>query len=100
MPEGRIQVILEQLERLPLILASTSQSVKFETSKHKVIVVNDESTSPSRYDGEPPVEKSEGDVDPGSPAYVIFTSGTTGGLYDAFLFFELLKDCLVRDSGC
>ncbi|KAK0510133.1 hypothetical protein JMJ35_007527 [Cladonia borealis] len=78
MPEGRIQIILEQLDRLPLILASTSQSGKFETSKHRVIVVNDESTSPSRDGGELPVEKPKRDIKPGSPAYVIFTSGTTG----------------------
>ena len=86
MPEGRIQITLMQLERLPLILASASQSVKFETSKHKVIVVNDESTSPRRHDGELPVEKSGREIKPDSPAYVIFTSGTTGGLYNAFFF--------------
>ena len=83
MPEGRIQITLNQFDRLPLILASTSQSVKFETPKHKVIVVNDESKSPSCDGGELPVEKSERDIKPESPAYVIFTSGTTGGLFDA-----------------
>ena len=85
MPEGRIQLILEQLERLPLILASTSQSAKLETSEHKVIVVNEESTDPGRYDGEIAVENSERDIKPDSPAYVIFTSGTTGRSFDAFL---------------
>lgn len=89
MPEGRIQIILEQLDRLPLILASTSQAVKFETSKHKVIVVNDESTSPRRDGGEVPVEKSERGIKPESPAYVIFTSGTTGGLFDNFIFLKV-----------
>ena len=88
MPEGRIQIILEQLDRLPLLLASTSQSVKFESSKHMVIVVNDESTSPSRNGGELLVEKSERDIKPESPAYVIFTSGTTGELFDALTFVE------------
>ena len=88
MPEGRIQITLMQLDRLPLILASTTQSVKFETSKHKVIVVNDESTSPRRDGSELPFEKSERDIKPDSPAYVIFTSGTTGGLFDAFFPFN------------
>ena len=88
MPEGRIQIILEQLDRLPLILASTSQSVRFENSKHKVIVVNDESTSPGRNGGELLVEKSEKDIKPESPAYVIFTSGTTGGLIEYFILLE------------
>ena len=88
MPEGRIQIILEQLDRLPLILASTSQSGKFETSKHRVIVVNDESTSPSRDGGELPVEKPKRDIKSGSPAYVIFTSGTTGGLFNACNFLK------------
>ena len=85
MPEGRIQIILTQLERLPLVLASTSQSVKFETSKHKVIAVNDDSTEPKRDAGKIPVETFQRDIKPDSPAYVIFTSGTTGGLFDAFL---------------
>ena len=79
MPEGRIQIILEQLDKLPLILASTSQAGNFENSEHKIIVVNEESTSPRRDGGEMPVEKSERDIKPESPAYVIFTSGTTGG---------------------
>ena len=78
MPEGRIQTLLMQIERLPLILASTSQSVKFETSEHKVIVVNDKSTGPG------PgllVKKFQRDIKPDCPAYVIFTSGTTGGVF-------------------
>ena len=83
MPEGRIQIILEQLDKLPLILASTSQAGKFDASKHKVIVVNDESTSLSRDGDELPVEKFSRDIKPDSPAYVIFTSGTTGRLFDA-----------------
>ena len=83
MPEGRIQIILDQLDRLPLILASTSQSGKFETSKHRVIVVNDQSTSPSGDGGELPVKQSDTDIKPESPAYVIFTSGTTGGSFHA-----------------
>ena len=88
MPEERIQIILMQLERLPLILASTSQSAKFETSKHKVIVVDDKSTSPRCDDGGLLVEISERDIKPDSPAYVIFTSGTTGGLFEAFLLLS------------
>ena len=88
MPEGRIGIILEQLDKLPLILASTSQAGKFETSKHKVIVVNEKSTSPSRDGSELPVEKSERDIRPESPAYVIFTSGTTGELFDASSFLK------------
>ena len=78
MPKGRIQTLLMQLERLPLILASASQSVKFESSEHKVIVVNDESTNSGRGLS---VKKFEKDIQPDSPAYVIFTSGTTGGLF-------------------
>ena len=88
MPEGRIQIILEQLDRLPLILASTSQAGKFDASKHKVIIVNDESTGPSRDDGELQVEIPERDIKPEAPAYVIFTSGTTGGLFDACNFLK------------
>ena len=88
MPEGRIQIILEQLDRLPLILASTSQAGKFENSEHRVIVVNEEPTSPSRDGSELPVEKSERDIRPESPAYVIFTSGTTGELFDASSFLK------------
>ena len=98
MPEGRIRITLEQVERLPLILASTSQAVKFEKSEHKVIVVNDESTSPRHHGGGLPVEKSERDIKPDSPAYVIFTSGTTGGLLEAFLSLELLNVCFIRDT--
>ena len=78
MPEGRVQIILEQLDRLPLILASTSQAGNFKASKHKVIVVNDESTSPSHDGGKKPVKQSDRDIKPECPAYVIFTSGTTG----------------------
>ena len=99
MPEGRIQIILEQLDRLLLILASTSQSVKFETSKHKVIVVNDESTSPSSDGGELSFKLSERDIKPESPAYGIFTTGTTGGLFVALIFLEdwfYTRDGLLR----
>ena len=78
MPEGRIQTLLMQIERLPLILASTSQSVKFEASEHKVIVVNDKSTDPGHGLS---IKKFEREIQPDSPAYVIFTSGTTGGLF-------------------
>lgn len=91
MPQGHIQTILMQFERLPLIPASRSQSVKFESSKHKVIVVIGESTSPRPGDGELPVEKPERDIKPDLPAYVIFTSGTTGRLFDAFFPFIFEK---------
>ena len=77
MPEGRIQTLLGQIEKIPLILASESQSVKFEASEHRVIIVNDRSTSPGRGLS---IQKPERDVKPDCPAYVIFTSGTTGGL--------------------
>ena len=53
-----------------------------------VFVVNDESTSPSCDGGELPVQESERDVKSESPAYEIFTSGTTGGLFDALIFSE------------
>ena len=88
MPEGRIQIILEQLDRLPLILASTSQAGKFKNSEHRVIVVNEESTRPRRDGSELSVEKSERDIRPESPAYVIFTSGTTGELFNASSFLK------------
>ena len=87
MPEGRIRIILEQLDKLPFILASTSQAGKFEASKHKVIVVN-ESTSPSQDGGELTDHEYTRDIKPESPAYVIFTSGTTGELFDACNFLK------------
>ena len=90
MPEGRIQTLLMQIERLPLILASTSQSVKFETSEHKVIVVNDKSTNPGRG---LLVEKFERDIQPDCPAYVIFTSGTTGEFFLTYLLSP--NDCMI-----
>ena len=90
MPEGRIQTLLMQIERLLLILASTSQSVKFETSEHKVIVVNDKSINP----GHGLSVKKLGDIKPACPAYVIFTSGTTGRLLDGLFYLSSLNDCL------
>ncbi|KAL6716626.1 hypothetical protein ACLMJK_006194 [Lecanora helva] len=78
MPEERIQVTLMQLEKLPLILTSEDQSAKFENSKHKVKVVNDESTALRYEDRGLPLESFDRGIESHSPAYVIFTSGTTG----------------------
>lgn len=81
MPQDRIHMILEQLERLPLMLASTSQSGRFEASEQRTIVVNVESTDPGRGDdSKMPIEQAIKDIRPDSAAYVIFTSGTTGML--------------------
>lgn len=96
MPEGRIQTLLGQIEKIPLILASASQSVKFEASEHKVIVVDDDSTGPWRGLS---VSKSQRYIKPDSPAYVIFTSGTTGKLLDDSIYLSSLNDCLIRGTG-
>ena len=82
MPDGRIQMILEQLGSLPLILASASQSVKLKRFADLVIIVNEDATSDDLSDVSLPVPGTAAGLQPDHPAYMIFTSGSTGKSFD------------------
>ena len=87
MPEARVKTILEQFERLPLILALRSQSSKLNSLNLKKIFVDDQSNSSDLKDSDLPTVQAAVNLSPRNPAYVIFTSGTTGMIPLPMVFF-------------
>lgn len=78
MPDGRIQTILEQLGGLRLVLSSSSQSTRIERLAERVIIVDEVATSGEVPNISLPVSGTKIGPQPGDPAYVIFTSRSTG----------------------
>lgn len=85
MPDGRVQIILEQLGSIRLILISNSQITRAERLADQAIVVDEDTTNGDVPGISLPVPGTETGLQPNHPAYVIFTSGSTGEYPEAFL---------------
>lgn len=81
MPEGRVQMILEQLGSIRLILTSSSQSSRIERLADQFIIVDEVATSREVPGINLPVPGTKTGLQPDHPAYVIFTSGSTGKFF-------------------
>ena len=81
MPEGRVQVILEQLGSIRLISTSSSQSSRLERRADQVIIVDEVETSWEVLGISLLVLGTKTGLQPDHPAYVIFTSGSTGKFF-------------------
>ncbi|TVY91840.1 Nonribosomal peptide synthetase [Lachnellula willkommii] len=76
-PEGRIQIILDQIGHVPLMLASTTQAKRMQKYLSQVIKVDEETTSSDAPNITLPVAGEKDGPQLNHPAYVIFTSGST-----------------------
>lgn len=81
MPDGRIQMILEQFGSLRLVLTSSSQSTRIERLAELVIIVDYITTSDQVPNISLPVSRMKTGPRFDDPAYVIFTSGSTGRFF-------------------